>query len=134
MNSCHHSGNSGNGFRCASSLSSFLFGFSVSAGPSDKFPYSSSLIFSLLVDAGCSVGVTVSCDEDVGEGSEDEVEELVGETPDNEWHVVLCGPPIFAVLDEVGNRPVVSHIRKLRRVSSNQIAVVPNVALYPRCP
>ena len=27
-------------------------------------------------DAGCSVGVTVSCDEDVGEAGEDEVEEL----------------------------------------------------------
>ena len=38
----------------------------------------SSLILSLLVDAGCSVGATASCDEDVGEVGEDELEELVG--------------------------------------------------------
>ena len=31
---------------------------------------------SLLVDAGCSVGVTLTSDEDVGEVGEDEVEEL----------------------------------------------------------
>ena len=35
----------------------------------------SSLAFSLLLVAGTSVSVTVSCDEDVGD--EDEVEELV---------------------------------------------------------
>ena len=35
----------------------------------------SSLVLSLLLDAGISVSVTVSCDEDVGEV--DEVEELV---------------------------------------------------------
>ena len=33
--------------------------------------------YSLLGVAGCSVGVKVSCDEDVGEVGEDEVEELV---------------------------------------------------------
>ena len=37
----------------------------------------SSLILSLLSVAGCFVGVTVSCDEDVGEVGEDELEELV---------------------------------------------------------
>ena len=31
----------------------------------------------LLVDAGYSVEVTVSCDEDIGEVGEDELEELV---------------------------------------------------------
>ena len=34
-------------------------------------------MLSLLVDAECSVGVTVSCDEDVGDVGEDELEELV---------------------------------------------------------
>ena len=33
-------------------------------------------MLSLLVDAGCSVGITVSCDEDVGNVGEDELEEL----------------------------------------------------------
>ena len=65
---------------CPSSL------FSVSAGPCDKFPCTSSLVFSLLVDAECSVGVTVFCGEDVGEVGEDELEELVDK--DNEWYVV----------------------------------------------
>ena len=51
--------------------------FSVSAGPCDEFPRTSSLILSLLVDAGCSVGVTNSCDEDVGDAGEDELEEHV---------------------------------------------------------
>ena len=41
----------------------------------DEFPRPSSLILSLLVDAGCSVEVTASCDEDVGQ---DELEKLVG--------------------------------------------------------
>ena len=55
----------------------FYLGFSVSAGPCNRFPCTSSLILSLLVDAGCSVGVTVSCDEDVGDEGEGELEELV---------------------------------------------------------
>ena len=60
------------------SLVVFIFiGFSVSAGPCDRFPCTSSLILSLLSVAGCFVGVTVSCDEDVGEVGEDELEELV---------------------------------------------------------
>ena len=54
MNSGHYSGNSSNGFPCASSLSSFLFGFSVSGAPCDRFHCTSSLIFSLLVDSGYS--------------------------------------------------------------------------------
>ena len=37
----------------------------------------SSLVLSLLIDVGCCVGVTVSCDEDVGDEGEDELEELV---------------------------------------------------------
>ena len=52
-------------FPRTSSLSSFLFGLSVSAGPCDEFPRTSSLILSLLVDARCSVGVTASRDDDV---------------------------------------------------------------------
>ena len=52
---------------------------SVSAGPCDRFPCTSSLKLSLLLNAGCSVGVTVSCDEGGGEVGEDEVE-----TRDNE--------------------------------------------------
>ena len=56
VNSCHHSGNSGNGFPCVSSLSSFVFGFSVCAGPCDRFPCASTLVLSLLSVAGCSVG------------------------------------------------------------------------------
>ena len=51
--------------------------FSVSAGPCDEFPRTSSLTLSLLADAGCCVGVTATYDEDVGEAGEDEVEELV---------------------------------------------------------
>ena len=72
VSSCHHSGNSSNGFPCASSLSSFLVGFSISAGPCDRFPCTSTLVLSLHGFAGCTVG-----DEDVGEVDELEVEELV---------------------------------------------------------
>ena len=60
-----------NEFPRTCSLSSILFSFSVSAGPCDEFPRTSSIKLSLLVDAGCSVGVTVSCYEDVGEVGED---------------------------------------------------------------
>ena len=56
---------------------SFLFGFSVSVGPRDESPRTSSLILLLLVDAGCCVGDTASCDGDVGDVGEDELEELV---------------------------------------------------------
>ena len=56
---------------------SFLFGFSVSAGPHDESPRTSSLILSLLIDAECCVGVTASCDEDVRDVGEGELEELV---------------------------------------------------------
>ena len=56
----------------------FIFYFSVSAGPCDRFPCTSSLILSLLSAAGCFGGVTVSYDEDVGEVGEDELEELAG--------------------------------------------------------
>ena len=77
MNSSNHSGKSNDEFPRTFSLSSFLFGVSVSAGPCDEFPRTSSLILSLLVDAGCSVRVTMSCDRDVGEVGEDELEEIV---------------------------------------------------------
>ena len=39
---------------------------SVSAGRCDRFPCTSSLVLSLLVDAGCNVGITASCGTDVG--------------------------------------------------------------------
>ena len=48
-----------------------------SGRPCDEFPRTSSLILSPLVGAGCSVRVTVSCDEYVGDAGEDELEELV---------------------------------------------------------
>ena len=51
--------------------------FSVSAGPCGRSPCTSSLIVSLLLNSGCSVGVTVSCGGDAGEVGEDELEELV---------------------------------------------------------
>ena len=50
--------------------------FSVSGGPRDGSLRTSSLILSLLVDAGCSVGVTASCDGDVGDVGEDEFEDF----------------------------------------------------------
>ena len=77
LNSCSHSGRSCDKFPCTSTSSSFLSGFSVSAGPRDRFACTYSLIFSLLVDAGWSVRVTLSFDEDVEEAGADEVEELV---------------------------------------------------------
>ena len=56
----------------------FIFiGFSVSTGSRDESPRTSSLIPSLLVDARCCVGVTASCDDDVGDVGEDELEDLV---------------------------------------------------------
>ena len=51
--------------------------FSVSADPLDGFLRDSSLTISLLSVAGFSVQTTVSCDEDVEEAGEDEVEEPV---------------------------------------------------------
>ena len=50
----------------------FCLGFRFLLVHTTCFPYSP-----FLVDAGCSVGVTVSCDEDVREVGENEVEELV---------------------------------------------------------
>ena len=75
-NSVNHSGRSRNGSSRRSSLTC-LIGFSVSSGPRDEFPRTPSLILSLLVDAGCCVGITASCDDDVGDVGEDELEELV---------------------------------------------------------
>ena len=48
-----------------------------SGRPRDGSPRTSSLMLSLLVDAGCSVGVTAPCDEEKGDVGEDELEELV---------------------------------------------------------
>ena len=59
--------------RRSSSLSSCYLGFSVSAGPRDESRRSSSLP----ADAGCCVGITASCHEDVGDVRGDELEELV---------------------------------------------------------
>ena len=58
------------------SLSSFL-GFRFLLVHATSFPVLLHSYFSLLVNAGCSVGVTLSCDEDVGEVAENEEEELV---------------------------------------------------------
>ena len=73
--SCHHPGNSGNRFLCASSLSSFSFGFSISAGPCDRFPVQTSLT---LTSFCCWMfrGNRSLLHENVGEFGEDEVEEL----------------------------------------------------------
>ena len=75
----NHSGRSRNGFPRTLSLSSFLFGFWISAGPRDGSPRTLSMprVFSLLFHAGCCVGTMGSCGTNVGEVSEDEVEELV---------------------------------------------------------
>ena len=84
-----HSGSSEcNGCLRTTSSSSFLFLFSVFAGPCDKFPRTSSLILSLLIDAGCCAGVTVSCDEE-------EVEELVDRPKTTK------GTNLPAIFDEV---------------------------------
>ena len=61
----HFHGRQCDEFPRTSSLSSFLFGSSVSAGPCDESSRTSSLIVSLLVDARCPEGVTVSYDDDV---------------------------------------------------------------------
>ena len=77
--------------RCSGTLSSArlsLNSSSHSGRSCDEFPRTSSLILSHLTDAGCSVGVTVSCDENVGEVGEDELEELVDRPSKNEWYVV----------------------------------------------
>ena len=62
--------------------------FSISADPRDGFLRDSSLVISLLSAARFSVQITVSCDEDVEEVGQDEVEELVDETRHYEWHIV----------------------------------------------
>ena len=77
FNTCSQSGTPFNWSLCTSSLSSLLFGFSISAGPCDRFSCTCSLVLSLLLVAGISVSVTVSFDEDVGKVGEDEVKELV---------------------------------------------------------
>ena len=77
----------------------FCLGFSVSADPRDGFPRDSSLIISLLSVAGFSVLTTASCDEDVDEVGEDEVEGLVDRrgTTDGSLH---CNC-FFAILGEM---------------------------------
>ena len=59
------------------SLSPFLFVFSVSAGSCDGLTRTVLLILSLLVDAGCNVGITSSCNSDVGDVGVAGLEELV---------------------------------------------------------
>ena len=60
-------------------LSSVLFGFLISAGPRDgsSRTLSRPLVLSLLVDAGCCVGITASCRKDVGDTGVAELEEPV---------------------------------------------------------
>ena len=47
------------------------------------------LILSLLIDAGCCVGVTASCDEDVRDASTTKLKVLINKPKDNDWYVVL---------------------------------------------
>ena len=65
--------------------------FSVSADLCDRFHRDFSLIISLLSAAGFPVQITVSCDEDVEEAGEDEVEELVDRpgTTNGTWVQIL---------------------------------------------
>ena len=56
-------------------MSSFLGGFRFLLV--DESSRTSLLMLSLLVDAGCCVGIAASCGIDVGDASEDELEELV---------------------------------------------------------
>ena len=78
VNSSNHSDTSRNGIPRTLSLS-FFVGFSLSAGPRDGSPRTLSmpLVLSLLVDAGCCVGVTASCGKDVGDAGAAELEEPV---------------------------------------------------------
>ena len=55
-------------------------------------PHDSSLIVSLLSVAGFSVLITVSCDEDVEEAGEDEVEELRNSSTDQGQRMVRSSP------------------------------------------
>ena len=77
MNYWNHSGRSRNGFSRTFSLSPFLFLFSLSAGSCDGCARAVLLVLSLLVDAGCNVGDAASCNTDVGDVGEDELEEPV---------------------------------------------------------
>ena len=67
VNSSNHSGMSSDGFPCTVSLSSFLLFFWTSAGSCDGLTRTVLLALSLLVDAGCNVGTTTSCNTDVGD-------------------------------------------------------------------
>ena len=79
----------------------FLIGFSISVGSRHEFPRAneSSLALSLLLGAGISVSVTVSCDEDVGEVVE--LEELMDktDTTNGTWFGVAMN--FLAILDEM---------------------------------
>ena len=85
--------------------------FSVSADPCGGFPRDSSLTVSLLSVAGFSVLPTVSCDEDVEETSEDEVEELVdipGTTKGTQFAILqLIRLPFFGEVWFLTTGPVV---------------------------
>ena len=124
LKSCRHSGTSEcNGSPRTVSLSRFLlvFFFSISCGLCAEFPRSSSLILSLVADAGCSVGVTASCSEDVGEASFGELEDLVGRpgTTKGTWFDVV--PTIFLPFRMrcgfLTSGPMVICTHDLRRVS-----------------
>ena len=51
--------------------------FSVPTGACDGLARIVPLVLSLLVDAGCNVGITASCKTDVGDVGVAEIEELV---------------------------------------------------------
>ena len=58
-------------------MSPFLFVFSVPTAACDGLTRTVPLVLSLLVDAGCNVGITASCNTDVGDLGVAEIEELV---------------------------------------------------------
>ena len=108
-----------------------FFGFSISVGSGDEFPRTSTLVFTYWCCwrfRGSHGVLRWRCRRSRRRWSWG----TCRQTRDNEWYIVLRVTLIFAVPDEAGNRPVVSLIRRLRRVSSNETFVVHNFAHYPR--
>ena len=88
LNSCSQSGNSCNGLLCISSPFSFLFLLLVSEGLCSGVLRKSALVLPLVSIAGFSVPITESCDEDVEEVCEGDVEQLInkpGTTSGDRW-------------------------------------------------
>ena len=88
LNSSIHSGRSCDKFPRTSTFHHVLYGFSISASPRDEFLRSTSSLILFLVDAGCSVGVTASCDEDAGRIWWRWAWRACRQTRDNGWYVV----------------------------------------------